>query len=131
MTNLHSLGDASEELLRVALIDRVAEESLLSMHRLVQVAAIRRIEEADRARYFDAVVHMLSWGFPDHASEDIGHQIATWGRCEKCLPHIYNLTTAAKQHALKPGNQQKYAGLLLRCAWFVFQSVPSVRVRVL
>jgi len=96
------------------------------MHRLVQTAAIRRIENADRARYFDAVVHMLSWGFPDHASEDIGHQIATWSRCEKCLPHIYNLTTAAKQHSLKPGNQEKYANLLLRCAWFVFYSILRV-----
>ena len=115
-----SLGDASEELLRAALINRAADSKVLSLHRLVQSAAMRRIEGPQQARYLDAVVQMLSWGFPDHWSKDIGHQFAAWSRCEKCLPHIYHLSEQKKLHDASPGDHQKYAELLLRCSWYVF-----------
>ncbi|TRX96272.1 hypothetical protein FHL15_002996 [Xylaria flabelliformis] len=74
------LGDAEAPLLQVALINKTFSQPILSLHRLVQYAAIRKLPESDRPRYFDAVVHLLSWGFPDTWSKDVGHQIGAWER---------------------------------------------------
>lgn len=113
----HSLGDASEELLRAALVNRAAEDSALSIHRLVQSAVLRRIDDSEKTNYFDAIVQMLCWGFPDHGSKDIGHQIASWAQCEKYLAHLNHLLEVSKRPGMRPGDQQKYAELLMRCGW--------------
>ncbi|KAK1246392.1 hypothetical protein MKX08_000194 [Trichoderma sp. CBMAI-0020] len=115
------VGDASEELLRGALINRSGAPAILSMHRLVQSAARNRLNDIRTAKYFDAVVHMLCWGFPDHSSTDISHQISAWARCEKCLPHVYNLVLLAKHQGKYPGEGQQYAKLLLRCSWYLYE----------
>jgi hypothetical protein len=117
LTALHSLGDASEELMRSALVQRAAHSSDLSVHRLVQSAARKRLDKTKSAKAFDAAVHMLCWGFPDHSNVDIGHQVSTWPRCEKCLPHVGHLVELAKSSGAAPGDRQKYADLLLRCSW--------------
>ncbi|KID91916.1 tpr repeat-containing protein [Metarhizium guizhouense ARSEF 977] len=116
------VGDASEELLRAALINRAGVSPTLSIHSLVQSAARTRLIETQTAEYFDAAVHLLRWGFPDHSSTDIGHQIAAWGRCEKCLPHVYHLVQLAKHEGKNPGDRQQYANLLLRCSWYLYES---------
>ncbi|KAI0457895.1 hypothetical protein F5B21DRAFT_520394 [Xylaria acuta] len=64
------LGDAETPLLQAALINKAFSEPILSLHRLVQHAAIRRLPDSDRPKYFDAIVHLLSWGFPDTWSKD-------------------------------------------------------------
>ncbi|KAK5630391.1 hypothetical protein RRF57_006106 [Xylaria bambusicola] len=89
-------GDAAEELLQIALVNRTRESADFTIHRLVQSTARNRLKELDSSRCFDAVVHMLCWGFPDHSKIDIGHQIASWTRCEKCLPHVRQLVELAK-----------------------------------
>lgn len=111
------LGDASEELMRAALVNRAGVSAVLTVHRLVQSAASVRLGEQERITYFDAVVRLLCWGFPDHSSTDIGHQIAAWRRCEKCLPHVNHLAELAIRDEYRPGDRQKYADLLLRCSW--------------
>ncbi|KAL7919048.1 P-loop containing nucleoside triphosphate hydrolase protein [Trichoderma austrokoningii] len=115
------IGDASEELLRGALINRSGAPAILSMHRLVQSAARNRLNDTQSAKYFDAVVHMLCWGFPDHSSTDISHQFSAWSRCEKCLPHVYNLMQLAKHQKNHPGDRQQFAKLLLRCGWYLYE----------
>lgn len=87
------------------------------MHRLVQSAVRKRLEKSTAAKLFDVVVHMLCWGFPDHSSVDIGHQISDWARCENCLPHVHHLVGLARSSGIAALNRQKYADLLLRCAW--------------
>ncbi|KAG9254828.1 P-loop containing nucleoside triphosphate hydrolase protein [Emericellopsis atlantica] len=116
------LGDASEDLLRAALVNRTGESGVLSIHRLVQSAAQKRLSESESIRYFDAVVHMLCWGFPDHSSTDIGHQIAAWTQCEKCLPHVNRLVHLVNSRGNYSGDRQKYADLLLRCSWYLYES---------
>lgn len=113
----YSLGDASEELIQGALVNRAADSAVLSVHRLVQSAARKRLSDAESTKFFDTAVHLLCWGFPDHASTDIGHQVSAWERCEKCLPHVHHLAELAIQQGHKAGNGQKYADLLLRCSW--------------
>ncbi|RYC57267.1 hypothetical protein CHU98_g8943 [Xylaria longipes] len=80
LTDEMDLGDAETPLLQVALINKTFSQPILSLHRLVQDAAIRRLPDSDRPRYFDAVVHLLSWGFPDTWSKDVGHQVGAWER---------------------------------------------------
>ncbi|KAF4984957.1 hypothetical protein FDECE_16948 [Fusarium decemcellulare] len=116
------LGDASEDLLRAALVNRASDLAILSIHRLVQSAAQKRLSESESIKYFDAVVHMLCWGFPDHSSTDIGHQIAAWARCENCLPHVNHLVQLAKHQGKSPGDRQKHADLLLRCGWYLYEN---------
>ncbi|TPX16451.1 uncharacterized protein E0L32_003745 [Thyridium curvatum] len=116
-----SLGDSAEELLRAALVTRARGSSTLSIHRLVQSAARKRLDKSTKVKYFDAVAHMLGWGFPDHASVDIGHQMSTWSRCEKCVPHVNYLVDLAKTSDITPSNRQKYAELLLRCSWYLYE----------
>jgi len=103
--------------MRAALIQRAGATSALSIHRLVQSAARKRLDKPSTFKFFDAVVHMLCWGFPDHSSTDIGHQISAWSRCEKCLPHVNHLVELVKRYGASSANQQKYADLLLRCGW--------------
>lgn len=114
---LDSLGDASEKLLRGALVSKTADDAAYSVHRLVQSTVMERIPENERSGYFDVVVHLLSWGFPDHWSTDIGHQISAWVRCEKCLPHVNSMMEISKRHKVEPGDRRKHAELLLGCGW--------------
>ncbi|KAJ9144548.1 Tetratricopeptide repeat-containing [Pleurostoma richardsiae] len=115
------LGDASEELLRAALIQRARASSVLSIHRLVQSAARKRLDRFWSDKFLDAVVHMLCWGFPDHSSTDIGHQILAWARCEKCLPHVNHLVDLVRRSGTTPQDRQKYADLLLKCSWYLYE----------
>ncbi|KAI0007592.1 hypothetical protein F4779DRAFT_642943 [Xylariaceae sp. FL0662B] len=115
------LGDAEQGLLQAALISKQFDRSILSIHRLVQSAAIRRLPEVDRLAYFDAAVELLSWGFPDTWSKDIGHQVNAWTKCEKCLPHIDHIAKMARRHTIKSNHIQRYAELLLRCSWYLYE----------
>ncbi|KAI0024434.1 P-loop containing nucleoside triphosphate hydrolase protein [Xylariomycetidae sp. FL0641] len=115
------LGDAEEPLLQAALINKAIEQPVLSVHRLVQSAAIRRLSKLERPKYFDTAVQLLSWGFPDTWSKDVGHQIDAWKKCEKCLPHIDHLSKLIKQHSIQSSDMEKYAELLLRCSWYLYE----------
>jgi hypothetical protein len=124
MADKHSFGDAQEVLLRAALIDKSAEDGVVSIHRLVQAAVIRRSSKSDRSRHFDAAIHILSHGFPDTWTKDTGHEFAAWTkdawtRYEKCLPHIVHLVKQAKKYGIQTRNIQRYGELLLPCSWYV------------
>ncbi|KAM4066810.1 tetratricopeptide repeat domain-containing protein [Hirsutella rhossiliensis] len=115
------LGDASEELLRAALINRTGGSTALSIHRLVQSAAREKLDESESAECFDTAAHILCWGFPDHSSTDIGHQSLAWARCEDCLPHFNYLVELARGRGKNASNRQKFADLLLRCSWYLYE----------
>ncbi len=78
---------------------------------------MRRLPTEDRRRYFGAAVQMLSWGFPDTWSKDVGHQVKAWTKCEKCLSHVGHLVKAAKKYNIEVADAQRYGELLLRCSW--------------
>ncbi|KAI1391090.1 TPR-like protein [Hypoxylon trugodes] len=119
------LGDAEQPLLQAALINKTMEKPVITVHRLIQFAAIRRLPLTDQPRYLDVVVQLLSWGFPDTWSKDVGHQINAWQKCEKCLPHIGHLAKISKKHNVKPTNVQQYAELLLRSSCLVDSAVQT------
>jgi hypothetical protein len=113
-----SLGDAEATLLRSALIEKTTNDSLLSMHRLTQTAVIQRLSQDDRKSYAQQVVRLLSWGFPDTWSQDVGHQFGAWKKCEQCLPHVVHLRQTVEKLKIRPPNLQEYAELLLKCSWY-------------
>ncbi|KAG9233173.1 hypothetical protein BJ875DRAFT_505544 [Amylocarpus encephaloides] len=99
-----SLGDAEESLFHVALSDQNTEHAVISVHRFIHASAMRRLSEQERNHYFDIIVRMLSWGFPDTWSEDVGHQFQAWRRSDKCLHHINHLINQAKRYRIRSGN---------------------------
>ncbi|KAI0113624.1 P-loop containing nucleoside triphosphate hydrolase protein [Nemania sp. FL0031] len=125
LTDEMDLGDAAEELLQVALINRVRESADFTVHRLIQSTTMKRLKEPDTSKYFGYVVSMLCWGFPDHSKYDIGHQVSTWGRCEKCLPHVRHLVEVVKRYpkgvAHITSDQTEYSDLLIRCSWYLYE----------
>jgi hypothetical protein len=121
----HSFGDAEEVLLRAALIDKSTEDRVVSMHRLVQAAVIRRSSESDRSRHFDAAIRILSHGLPDIWTKDTGNIFAAWTKdawtgYEKCLPHVVHLVKQAKKYGIHTSDAQRYGELLLPCSWYVY-----------
>lgn len=117
MTQKYSLLNAEEVLLKSALIDKSSEDEILSLHRLIQTAVMRWMSVEERCKTFEAAVDILSWGFPDTYSADIGHQISAWARCEKCLPHIDHIVKQSKAYHVNSKDPQVFAELLLRCCW--------------
>ncbi|KAF2280328.1 uncharacterized protein EI97DRAFT_447867 [Westerdykella ornata] len=114
------LGDAEEALLRTGLMDKNAETALLSTHRLIHAAIIRNQSPETREVIFDVVVRILSWGFPDSLSRDVGHQFPSWANCEKYLPHVNHLVAHRKRHKIGLVKSERYGKLLLRHSWYQF-----------
>lgn len=112
-----SLGDAEEVLLKSGLIDKSADSSVLSIHRLIQAVVMRNQTDPEKSQNFEAVVCTLSWGFPNTWSEDVGHQFRAWEKCEKCLPHVHHLVGQRNHYQITLDNPQRYGELLLRCSW--------------
>ncbi|KAK7230021.1 hypothetical protein V2G26_002191 [Clonostachys chloroleuca] len=52
-------GDASEDLLRAALVNRTSDLAILIIHRLVQSVAQKTLTELEIIKYFDAAIHLL------------------------------------------------------------------------
>lgn len=115
------LLDAEEALLQVALINKNSDTGVLSVHRLVQAAVMRRLSGEERSKCFGAVIGILTWGFPDTWSKDVGHQHQSWETSEKCLPHVLHLVEQKEQHRLAPIDADIFAQLLLRCCWYLYE----------
>jgi hypothetical protein len=125
------LSDAEEVLLQMALIEKSPEEKVLSVHRLVQAAVMRRLSIQDRVRYFDAAVQILNYGFGTEWEKDTGLYFKAWkddawARQEKCLPHVVHLVKRSERYQIQVGNVQQYAVLLRRCTSYVL--LPVYRV---
>ena len=81
---------------------------------------MQRMSNAERTKYFDAVVQLLSSGSPDLWSKDTGHEFDTWtprksSKYEKCLPHIKHLVKQFKKYSISTNDPQKLGELLIPC----------------
>ncbi len=115
------LLDAEEALLQVALISKNSDTGILSVHRLVQAAVMRRLANDERSKYFDAVARILTWGFPDTWTKDVGNQHQSWEISEKCLPHVLHLVKQKNEYDLRPADPDLYAQLILSCCWYLYE----------
>ena len=121
LTDEVDLLDAEEALLQVTLINKNMDTGVLSIHRLVQAAVTRRLSGEERSKCLTAVVDILTWGFPDTWSKDVGHQHQSWDTSEKCLPHVLHLVKQKEQYRLVPVDPDLFAQLLLRCCWYLYE----------
>ncbi|KAJ5058662.1 hypothetical protein J3E74DRAFT_467267 [Bipolaris maydis] len=115
------LGDAEEVLLRTSLVNKNADDAVLSVHRLIQATILRNQSPDTQKKIFNIVVRILSWGFPNTWSEDVGHQFQSWANCEKCLPHVNHLVVQRERHKIGLACPQEYGELLLRCSWYLYE----------
>ena len=118
--SMRQLGDAEEVLLQAALIGKDTETKSLSVHRLVQQAVLRRLDDVTKRKYFSVASNLLGFGFPDTWSKDIGHQKKEWARCERYLPHVNALVNLASATPSLVREPDVWAELLLRCSWYVY-----------
>lgn len=70
-----------EALLRFSLVKRLAEDHLLSIHRLVQVVQMEMMEHEEQRRWVERVVCALNVIFP----RDPREHIAVWPLCQRYL----------------------------------------------
>lgn len=128
--HIHSLGNAKEALLQAKLINKDGTDGTLSVHNRVQKAALCRLGDIEKAKYFAVLVKLLSLGFPDTWSKDTGHQKADWNRCERYLPHVRShFTIASETPAVLASQPHEWADLLLRCSWYLYEKEQYTTTR--
>lgn len=93
----------------------------MRMHRLVQTAVIRRMTSEERQQIFSILVDILARNLPDTYSSDVGHQVASWERCERSLPHLESIVQKNAEFSIFPGDNQPFAELLLRFCWYLYE----------
>lgn len=114
---MHSFGDAVMELTRAALVTRIAPSKALSVHRLVQLSVFKRLSAEDKIFYFDTVVQILFYDFPNTWNTKgpyQGHGYKAWETCSSVLVHIGWLISLSKEHKVKPDNFMAWAELIFR-----------------
>ncbi len=110
------------ELTRANLVNRIASSKALSVHRLVQLSVLRRLSPEDRVVYFDTVVQLLSYDFPNTWNAKAphqGHGYKAWETCSCVLVHIGWLISLSKEHKVKPDNSMAWAELGFRAGTWV------------
>ncbi|CAG8147427.1 unnamed protein product [Penicillium nalgiovense] len=113
--------DTQKELLQKSLIDKSSESGLISMHRLVQRAVIRRMSTEAREGTLLLAMAIVAANFPDTYSADVGHQVAFWNDCEKSLSHVGSIVNKCGEFKIFEEKNQRFAELLLRCSWYLYE----------
>jgi hypothetical protein len=87
------------------------------MNRLIQAATLGGQSEKEEKTLVRTVVSLLSRAFPDTWTRDIGHQIGSWAKSEKGLPHVLPLLDQHRKAELPLEEPEQFGELLLRCSW--------------
>jgi tetratricopeptide (TPR) repeat protein len=85
VADLSRVDEALATLRRFSLVQRNPETRTLSLHRLVQVMVQDEMSEQERAEVAQCMVHRLNVLFPESSAVKV---VATWGLCERLLPHL-------------------------------------------
>jgi tetratricopeptide (TPR) repeat protein len=80
-TDLFAFNQMIAELLRFSLVKRLAEDHMLSIHRLVQVVQMDRMEQKEHRRWAERIVRAVNAVFPRNPKEEV----ATWPQCLRYL----------------------------------------------
>jgi len=77
-----------EPLLAFSLIKRLAEERLLSVHRLVQAVQVERLEAVEQRQWAERIVRAMAVAFPQKPEET-----ASWPQCSRYLDQVQSCDT--------------------------------------
>src|SRR5216684_1385363 len=83
VTDLFSFNQMLEAVLTFSLVKRLAEEHMLSIHRLVQAVLIDRMDPKEHRQWAERVVRAINAIFPCNPEE-----IAAWPRCLRYLAQV-------------------------------------------
>lgn len=118
--------DAQKELLQGSLIRKSGESGIIYMPMFVQRAVICRMSAAQREEIFLLSIAILAANISDTYSTDIGHQVASWTKCENILPHVESIMSKGAESNIFQGENQQFAELLLRYSWCVQHIIPEI-----
>jgi tetratricopeptide (TPR) repeat protein len=90
-----AMNRAIRVLRRYSLID--ASDESFSVHRLVQAVVRDRLGEGERKRWAETAVRLLSAAFPFES-----HDVRTWHRCSRLLPHALAAAAHAEAREVAP-----------------------------
>jgi tetratricopeptide (TPR) repeat protein len=85
-----------ETLQAFSLIKRLSERRLLSMHRLVQVVQMERMEPEEQRQWAERVVSVVNFVFP----RDPQTGVDTWPQCQRYLEQAQASDTLIQQHQI-------------------------------
>ncbi|KAJ5673943.1 hypothetical protein N7462_009382 [Penicillium macrosclerotiorum] len=97
-------------------MDFMYEKVRLSMHRLIQRAAIRRMDHDKQANNFSLVVAIVSASLTGSPIAPRHTQADSWEACERILPHVDNLLELNQEFDIVQRFHTPLAQLLLRCS---------------
>jgi tetratricopeptide (TPR) repeat protein/transcriptional regulator with XRE-family HTH domain len=86
-----------EALLRFSLVKRLAEDHLLSIHRLVQVVQMEMIKPEEQRQWAEQVVHAINSLFPRQPREDV----RSWPQCLRYLEQVQACATLIEEHGVR------------------------------
>jgi tetratricopeptide (TPR) repeat protein len=103
------LNEAIQALRRFSLVKRDADEKILNLHRLVQVALKDGMDAQAQRQWAERTVRAISAVF---------HKVtfANWPRCELCLPHAQACAELIDQHHF---TFPAAARLLMHTGWYL------------
>ena len=105
------------ELTRAGLVTRIASSEAISVHRPVQALVLERLTPEDRIVYFDLVVNLLFYDFPNtwNAREPHqGHGFQAWESCSSVIVHIEWLVDISKEYKVTSEDYTTWAELIFR-----------------
>ncbi|RVD81168.1 uncharacterized protein DFL_009043 [Arthrobotrys flagrans] len=111
------------DLRRFSLITYNEKSRSISLHRLVQDAALRQtISKPLPNEAFGIVVRLLYQAFPkQHPFRN--HMTELWEECEKYVPHVitFHERFANAVKTVEPHLQVSFCELLYNCCWYLFE----------
>lgn len=117
-------GDAVMELTKASLVSCLAASKSLSMHRLVKFATMSKISASDKVFYFDKIIKMLSYDFPNtwnRRGPRQGHGFQSWEACSAILPHVSSLMDLSKEFKIDTPQPEDWAELVFRSGTYLWE----------
>jgi tetratricopeptide (TPR) repeat protein/transcriptional regulator with XRE-family HTH domain len=95
VTNLISFNQMLETLLTYSLVKRLSEDRMLSLHRLVQIVQMDRMEAEAHLIWAQRLLRTMHALFPQDTQD-----VATWPRCQRYLEQVEACDVLIQRHHL-------------------------------
>jgi len=95
VTHLLSFNQMLETLLAFSLVKRLSEDRMLSLHRLVQIVQLERMEAEAHLTWAQHLVRAMHAVFPQDTQD-----VTTWPRCQRYLEQVEACDVLIQRHHL-------------------------------
>ena len=116
LSDFGRVEDAIDALANYALINR--EGDVISLHRLIQMAFLFSLENAERQKVFEATVKLVNSAFPKQINAR--PLLDRWHDCQKYIQHALTLAKYFRDHQNSQFPIQtlpELGELLKNCVW--------------